>query len=402
LTNAGGVGDQDAVGFRRARLRVDGVMYEFIDFACEYDFVNSTNVNAGLPVVGGVNLGAGNENTVINVTAPTDLWINVKDLPILGNCRVGNMKEPLGLEHAYSSRYLNFMERSFLQDAYTGPFNNGFTPGVMFYDSFNEKKSTWAIGAFKNTQNIYAFNTGDGEYATTGRMTWLPYYDEPSEGRYLVHVGASGSYRDNDQDRLRIRSRGSLRNGPGALNPVFADTGFFESSNQSILGSEAAVVYGPWMWQAEYMCSYAGDSFGNGTTSTLGAPLGTVFTQSWYIESLVFLTGEHREYELGRASFGRVIPYENFYLVRDGNCCHCLSRGAWQFGLRYSNLDLRDSGINGGQLHDVTVGLNWFLNPNAKVQFNYSYLHRDSQGLFAGAAPEGNISGFGTRVAFDF
>lgn len=392
--NAGGVGDADAVDFRRSRIRVDGEMYEFMEFACEWDFVNSVNSSFTPPAT---------ENNVINVPAPTDLWVRVKELPVVGSFQVGNMKEPIGLEHANSSRYLDFMERSYNQDAYTGPFNNGFTPGMMIFDNWNEKRGTWAAGVFKNTQNAYAYDTGDGEYAVTGRVTYLPWYDEPSEGRYLLHVGMSGSYRDPDQNRLRIRSRGSLRNGPGALNPVFADTGFLGCDSQGLIGGEAALVYGPWLFQSEYMASIAQNCTGNGATSVAGADLGTVITHGWYAETLVFLTGEHRAYDHGRGAFTRVVPHENFYLVKDANGGHCWSYGAWQAGVRYSILDLRDPGLNGGYIQDWTIGLNWFLNPNMKWQFNYDYMIRDPQSAVVGVNPgQGTVSGFGMRFAWDF
>ncbi len=67
-------------------------------------------------------------------------------------------------------------------------------------------------------------------------------------------------------------------------------------------------------------------------------------------------------------------------------------------GARYSWLDLNDKGIEAGILHDVTLGLNWFFNPNMKVQFNYSVTHRD----VAGDGSDGLVHGFGTRLAFDF
>lgn len=41
--------DQDAIGFRRARLRADGTMYETIDWCAEFDFVNSVNDNLPSP-----------------------------------------------------------------------------------------------------------------------------------------------------------------------------------------------------------------------------------------------------------------------------------------------------------------------------------------------------------------
>src|SRR5690606_35310077 len=37
----GGVGDQDAVDFRRALIRIDGTMYYTMQWAAEFDFVNA-------------------------------------------------------------------------------------------------------------------------------------------------------------------------------------------------------------------------------------------------------------------------------------------------------------------------------------------------------------------------
>ena len=374
-----GVGDADSVNFRRARLRVDGTLYDVIDYACEYDFVNSTNVNAGLAPA--------SEANVVNVPVPTDVWVTFKELPAVGNLRVGNFKEPIGLEHLTSSRFLDFMERSYLQDAFTGAFNNGFSQGAMIFDWSEERNTTCAIGLFKNAANPYAFNVGDGEYATTGRVTWAPWYDEPSKGRYMFHVGAAASYRDTDNDVIRIRARPSLRNGPGPLNPVMADTGTIPADNQSILAGEAALVYGPWLLQGEYMASHIEDAVAGPISGE------TLFVQGYYVEALYFLTGEHREYDRKAANFGRVVPHENAYFVRGLGWC---GGGAWQVGARYSMLDLRDSGFDGGLVQDVTLGLNWFLNPNMKVQWNYVYTQRDAPGI------NDHFDGAGMRLAWDF
>jgi phosphate-selective porin len=90
-----------------------------------------------------------------------------------------------------------------------------------------------------------------------------------------------------------------------------------------------------------------------------------------------------------------------------------VSEGAWQVGLRYNYLCLNDSGVNGGILNGMTLGLNWMLNPNARVYFNYDLTHRDfvstpwgkSNGVVVPSTSyngSGFISGFGTRLAFDF
>ena len=55
-------------------------MYEVIEFACEYDFVNTSNVNPGTAAV--------NSNTVA-VPAPTDLWITLTHYPLWAICGLG-------------------------------------------------------------------------------------------------------------------------------------------------------------------------------------------------------------------------------------------------------------------------------------------------------------------------
>lgn len=383
LFGVGGTGDADSVNFRRARLRVDGTMYEFIDWAMEYDFVNSNNVNPGTPV---------NEANLIDTTGITDLWIQFKTGTILGNIKIGSLKEPLGFEHLTSSRYLDFLERSYNQDAFYGGFNNGFSPGILFQDTYDDEYGTWTTSFAKNTLNnagnIFGYGFGDGEYAWSSRMTYLPYFED--EGAKLFHLGISGSLRDPNNASLRFRARGALRNAPnGAPLPVLVDTGNFAvEGRHDLLGAEAVFQYESLLLQAEYMGSFAHDA------SFAAAPLGTVFSQGWYVEALYFLTGEHRHYERATGVFGRVVPHENFSISGGG-------LGGWQVGGRYSQLDLRDAGLDGGIVQDVTLGLNWFMNPNLKLQANYVYTVRDPAAAVNQFGREG-FHGFGMRIAHDF
>ena len=127
--------------------------------------------------------------------------------------------------------------------------------------------------------------------------------------------------------------------------------------------------------------------------------VGTLFYSGGYVEVLYFLTGEHRAYVRESGLFDRVVPRKNAYWVEGKkgapNEHGC---GAWQVGVRYNYLDLNDKGINGGVLHDLTAGLNWFINPNMKFQWNYSVTDRHSPGR-----PERrHIQGFGMRYAMDY
>ena len=74
------------------------------------------------------------------------------------------------------------------------------------------------------------------------------------------------------------------------------------------------------------------------------------------------LTGEHRPYNRSNGVLGRIVPDAPF--GADG-------RGAWEVAARWSMIDLNDADIRGGRLHDLTLGLNWYLNKYTKMQFNY-------------------------------
>lgn len=373
----------DGVDFRRARLRVDGTMYEVVDWAAEYDFVNAIRV---------VNNAQNNATTDHTVTAFTDLWWTIKSLPAVGNIRIGSQKEAIGFEHLVSSRYLPFMERSFNQDSFYGGAFNGFTPGIQAFNAVLDERATWSLGAFKPTDNVFSTSTFDGDYSIVGRLTALPWYVE--EGKGLLHVGGSFRQATTVNSRTRYRTRGPVRAGLASQWPIPADTGTFFGEDQWWLNGELVGVYGPITFQAEYLTSFL-----NSASLTQGGPeLGTVTYHGGYVQLLYFLTGEHDQYNRKTGFFERVKPAENVFFVPSERGGTAMGLGAWQVGARYNFLDLNDQGVNGGILHDMTAGLNWFWNPNMKMQFNYSAMHRDSR--FANG--DGWIHGWGVRLAHDF
>jgi phosphate-selective porin OprO/OprP len=368
---------EDGVVFRRVRLDASGTIYRTIDFLVQLDFVNAFVTQAGT-------------NRAADIIAPTEVWATFRELPF-GNLRVGNQKPPLSFEHLTDSRFLNFMERSVGFDSFVEGFNNGFQPGVLSFDTYAEMRGTWAVGLFKNTRSIFAYNVGPDEHELDGRVTYLPVDDLGC--RNLVHVGLGASFRDLDDNQQRFRTRMDVRNSPNALAPLLADTGLVFGRHQGMVIPELAAVSGPWSFQSEYFASWV-----SGVELPFGAvrvPQGTVFFQSATAEVHYFLTGESREYDRDAGVFGRVIPAANMRWRRG---CGAEGWGAWQVALRYTYLDLNNKGIEGGTVHDMTVGLNWFLNPHMKVQWNYSLAHRN----VAGTAGDGYINSFGTRLAWDF
>lgn len=369
------------VDFRRARLRVDGTMYHDIEWAVEYDFVNSARTgnttNDGF--------------TDFDVTALTDMWWTFKNLPILGNVRVGNQKEPIGFEHLVSSRFLPFMERSFNQDAFYGGFFNGFTPGISAFDNYSGERGLWQIGLYKPTDNVFAFNTNSGDYAVTGRLTYLPIYED--EGRKLLHLGFAVRASSTINNSTRFRTRDAIRSGVSSTWPVPADTGSISADHQQFLDAELAAILGPWTFQSEYLVAFIQDATRPGAIT----PGQDLTYHGGYLQLLYFLTGESDHYNPKTAVFERVTPHRNaFRLWNPGE----RGIGAWQVGARYNYLNLNSQGINGGILNNFSGTLNWFLNPNMKVQFDYSATHRNAP--FANGAGDGWVHGWGIRMAQDF
>lgn len=369
------------VDFRRARLTFDGTMYETIDWAVEYDFVNSMRV-------GNV---TNDGYTDFDVTGLTDMWWTFTKLPILGNIRVGNQKEPIGFEHLVSSRFLPFMERSYNQDSFYGGTFNGFTPGISAFNNFGEELGLWHVGLYKPTDNVFVFNTNSGDYAATGRITMLPWYEE--EGRRLLHLGFATRASSTVNSKTRFRTRDAVRSGISSTWPVPADTGTIFANHQQYLNSELVRIHGPWTLQSEYLVAFVQ----NGRSAEAAESVGTLTYHGGYVQILYFLTGENDNYDLGKGALDRVTPRRN--ALRKRGCVE-QGPGAWQIGARYNYLDLNSKGIDGGVLHNMTCTLNWFLNPNMKVQLNYSATDRNTP--LAGNAGDGWVHGWGLRVAHDF
>ena len=84
---------------------------------------------------------------------------------------------------------------------------------------------------------------------------------------------------------------------------------------------------------------------------------------------MYFLSGEHRIYDYQKGLVGRVIPRSKRFTSATRKSD--LRSAPWQVGARWNYLNLNDKGVNGGALNAMTFAVNWFLNPNMKIQANY-------------------------------
>ncbi len=333
------VGDiENGSAFRRARVGWFGD-HEQTEYRLEFDFAQS-----GRPTF-------------------LDVYAGLIDLPLLNVLRVGHFFEPFCLERLTSNRYVTFMERS-LPDSTFAPARN-LGVGAMKYTS--DERLVLAGGIFHSTSNVWGDEqTDSSDGAITGRIAWLPYYDEPSGGRYYIHLGMAGSMRSANSGTVQFATQPEARLGATVPNvPFFVNTGAFPAHGYELLGLEAAWVHGPLSLQSEYIHT---------PVDRIGGANPTFF--SWYATVSYFLTGEHRPYRKKVGVFDRVIPFENFFRVR-GDTKTQTGRGAWEVAARLSRSDLNDRGIQGGRLTDLTVGLNWYLTPYLRFTSNWVHAFLD-------------------------
>jgi phosphate-selective porin OprO/OprP len=374
---ANGVDNSAAVFLRRVRLRLEGDVYNRFDYIVEYDFAHAENENSGLQPPSFANI-AGSP-------VPCNIWVQVRDVPFLGNVRFGSQVKPLGMTNNTYQGFLPFMERADNMDGFYGPFDSGFVLGLSARNWAESERLTWQSVIYR--PSIDVFGVSLNKVAVGGRVTALPWYED--DGRRLIHLGLGSTGGEIVQDQLRVRARPLLRNGPGYAVPILVDTGEVPGSCQYTTAPEFAMVLGSWTFQAEWAGQFLTDA-----VAADGGPQGTVFYHGGYVELLYFLTGEHQSYEKKDGVFGRVVPRSDFRWKKGEACA---GGGAWQLGARFSYLDLNDKSIQGGTVYSWTAGLNWFWNPNMKVQLNSIAEYRDQPGV----AP-GWINGVGMRAAFDF
>ncbi len=395
---AGGIGNlQDGTFFRRIRILMDGTMWEVVEFNLEY----------------------APEAVVQGIPGLDEFWVGMTKLPLIGTVRIGHLKVPQGFEGdmVSSSKAMTFLERS----AYTDAFYQNFAPGIWAGNSIFDQRMTWSAMWYRQENALHAnsgSDFGDGEYGVSGRLTFLPLWE--NDGRHMLHLGVSATYRnaENPDDGnggltgpgvVRFRARPQIRDAQGDFGSTIVggtvlpgntnrmvDTGAIAADAATVVGTELFYVLGPLSVQSEWAWAIA-----NGAVVG-GVPQGSRSFNGGYIELSYFLTGENRVYDrrLGREGSTYIAsPFTPFWATRDEGGGLNFGLGAWELAAHYNYLNLNDGPIQGGVLSGMELGVNWYLTTNLKWQF--TYLNENRYHLRAGQIP-GIVNGFGTRVQVFF
>jgi phosphate-selective porin OprO/OprP len=386
----------NGVGFRRARIYTEGVMFRDYEYRFEYDWARNNGGTQGI----------------------TDAYLKYIAIPHFA-ITIGQQNEGKSMESVMSNNYLTFIERALPNNAFieAGPnskYQIGATAETWNKIAWsNDKDHPWdtpytvrggitteSVGApgpgnsSGNSQgqtnnpggtnpngtniNRNAFS-GDTSYQVVGRATFAPIYKKDTG---VLHTGVWGSWRDvNNQ----YNADGTLRTGGWAYQSApntdvdrtnWINTGNLSSAkvcavtvkgvctsyklvkqvnNIAMFGAELAGAYGPVHLTAEYMqAQIAG--YGYSGSDTL---------QGYSVQGGWFLTGENRPYDVKRGAWDRLIPLNSFV---GGS-----GWGAFEIAGRYDLMDMNTLHINGGSINTGSLALNWYLTP--RVRFMTNWVH---------------------------
>ena len=406
-------GLQQGSEFRRARLRSDGNFCTYMEWVFEMDFSRASDNRRDI-------LTAPDPNVIFN-----NVFVGMHDIPFFGTIRVGHIKEELSFYSASSGRNIPFMERPSVWDAIEDPYL--FSNGITISNTYLEDHVYSWVGLFQTNTRTGAFAASDtAELAFDARLCVMPFYDEASN--HWLNLGSAGSVRANPRDLLGDNK--GLPVASSTVAPLVRAGNSFQVPNlintRAIFSRDGTELYtlclnyanGPFSLGGQYNGQFLNNSYvdglpnSNGTLPANVKPVGDLYFDGYSIEMLCFLTkGDHRGINKMDPMYSQVSPVKNFSF---GHGKGEEGSGAWEIGTKFdfikSQFDVPDANPRGVYLSSITLGLNWYLNPNAFIMTNYVY----TTGFFGQdntkATPPGTSTGpdnaafhsFGSRFQFTF
>ena len=337
-TSTNSVADTFAV--RRAYIGAKGTFKKYYDWEVMTDQASSTTLDVA--------------------------YFNINYFEKKAMFQFGQFKMPYSLEERTSSRFIDFQERSFVN-------NTSLTPakerGFMIHGT-----------PIAGVNYAVAFSTGQGkgnndiDQREDGKDTILHLDTNLAEIKgnkeSVYHVGASYGFGDLPPAVLGLQRTEALG------SEMFGITSFGGTSmERKRYNLEFALAQGPVKVQGEYAnATFKGDTGATSFNRDLSAN---------YAEALWLVTGEKYADAFKGGKFDRIVPKNNFN--PSGN-----SLGAIELGLRYSEFDASEfttgnatgTGIlTAGKVNKAdayTVGLKWIPDPN--VRFLVNYVNTDYDG----------------------
>lgn len=284
-----------------------------------------------------------------------DMYLRYKGFKF-ADIKIGQSKEPFGLENLTSSANTLFTERAL------SAFALGRSEGINFSDA--NRKYSWSIGNYKVEKNGKV--KADGGQALTARVTFSPVNKDNSYN----HFGIAYTTRMLQGAEYEIKSNGGVDNAISIL-----DTRNIATDTIVKQGIEAAWGRDRLSFQGEYqhlqINAKKTDEYELPILNEYDDPIEkSASYQGYYTQISYFLTDDHRPYKKGR--FSSVKPNSE--------------QGAWEITFRRSALQSVEIG-NDNKNSDIDIkttvlGINYYL--SKRIKFMLNAIDTDATGLDSG------------------
>jgi len=320
----------DGFILRRARPILSGTVFRDFDFLFVPDF-------------GG------------NTVQIFDAYVNYRYRPAL-QFQVGKFKSPIGLEALVTDRNILFNERSLATDLVPNRDLGAELHGDLFGGV-----ASYAAGIFNGAPDYNGTTTNadyDNNKAFAGRVFLQPWKTSEVAALRGLGFGLGGSY---EVDRAATNTATGLTPGyttDGQQKFFSYSSGVFADGTHWRLAPQAYYYWGPLGLLGEYVIS--------DQQVTKGTSSADLHNTAWEVTGSWLLTGED-------ATYDSVTP-EHPFDPRNGQW------GAWQVVARYANLDVDKNAFptfasyssSASSARAWSVGLNWYLNNNIRVDTSFS------------------------------
>ena len=411
----------DRFTIRRARIGVNGV------FNKDFNYELVTNLTGATTNTGATNSTAVIDTSWINYTIKPEMQVRVGRMKQpMSNETLQSSNNIDFMERSYLDQIAPGKQNGLMLHGESGSMVYALSAFQYGYDQVaNSTKPSF--GARVSNDFAKAFGSDDSVFhlglsALSADIAVVPTSSSQGAGTYNTK-GAVLAFRDENlglsnvyRNRIYGTCVGIKPDGGG--DTACSGTGGYSlpaasaaTTNRIIGAFEAAYATGPYKLQYEYAnASISAKSQANRSSSAFdtfyqSSVNGSAIVQ--YVSLMWNITGESWKDSYKSGLFGSVKPKSNFN-IKDGT-----GTGAWQLGFRMSKYDASDFGAsttgayadesdsaNGGRYQcngnyltggspgagtqpcyqlggsptatTYTLGLNWILNPNARIMFNYS------------------------------
>ena len=289
-----------------------------------------------------------------------DAIVRYTGIPNL-DLQVGNFKENFSIQRNTTSRYLQFMERPMVCSALTPSRHLGFNAKyAKDWIWLSAGAFTQEVAGSEEWTNVADNNKDFGRnsgYSLTAKAVLRPLYKMDNAS---LHIGGAYSYRTSLVSEATGEwgtYRASARNSTSINRKKYLDTNNLPGlDHHNLWTAELAGHWGGLRYEGAYVKDHV--LFKSDAVD----PTPKQFW-GWYAQAGYLLFGGKQRYDASGGKYTKINPGKKW--------------GDVELCARYEYCDLNSGTVYGGAAEAYTLGLNFWLTGNVKMQVNYQYNNND-------------------------